>query len=172
MTTSNAIQERTGPMTRDSFGDAGSPAPDSDARGRAVMAELRSLFEDAAFDAAMSHRLARADTSVRFTMEGDEHASITVLLDREPIELVLDGDRHSPEVELIAPWQVLDRLFDEDYHLTMAVIRHEVAFRGPVRKLLLVMPILQHFADAKRSAEAAADEVVADTFSPLARRTA
>lgn len=172
MITSNATQERTRSMTRDSFGDAVTPAPEAAAKGRALMAELRGLFEEAARDPAMGHRLARANTSVRFTAAEDEQASLTVLLDREPIEVLPDGDQHSTEVELVVPWQVLDRLFDEDYHLTMAVIRHEVAFRGQVRKLLMVMPILQHFADAERSAEPDSEDGVADALSPLARRTA
>lgn len=138
-------------------GKAGGAEPPAAARerGRAVFEEFRQLLHDAARDSVVGGRLARADTSARISLADDAQISLTLLFDREPIEILPEDNGHAPEIQISIHWQDLERVFHENYHLAMAIARGEVTFRGPVRKLLRVMPILQHFAERRGEQRAA-----------------
>ena len=107
--------------------------------------DLLTTLQSAATDRAVGHRLANAQTSVHLRVVDDHGAALTLLLDREPPE-VLEGTIGEAEVELELPAAHLARLWDEDYHLAMAIAKGEVAYHGPVRKFLRVMPVLQRFS--------------------------
>jgi hypothetical protein len=38
----------------------------------------------------------------------------------------------------------LARLYSPDFHLSMAILRGRVGYRGPVRKFLRVTPVVRH----------------------------
>jgi hypothetical protein len=89
----------------------------------------------------LSRRLALADTTVRIELADEEDLALTLLLDRTPIEVV-DGSGDA-EVGLTIASIDLERLWLEDFHLPMAIVRGRVLTRGPVRKFLRVMPIVR-----------------------------
>lgn len=107
--------------------------------------DLLTTLQSAARDRAVGHRLANAQTSVHVRVVDGHGAALTLLLDREPPE-VLEGTIGEAEVELELPAAHLARLWDEDYHLAMAIAKGEVAYHGPVRRFLRVMPVLQRFS--------------------------
>jgi hypothetical protein len=143
-----------GVASADHPGDAPTPfgsAGEADA-GPAVddhlLARLRGLLLAAA-DGSPSQNPARAATSVAiFTREGDDGAVpfAQLLLDREPILVQRgDGDGRS-EIDLTLTRADLVRLVEGDLHLPLAIARGDVAFRGPVRKLLRITPVLRSLA--------------------------
>jgi hypothetical protein len=89
----------------------------------------------------LSRRLALADTTVGIELADEEDLALTLLLDREPIEVV-DGSA-DPEISLTIASIDLERLWLDDFHLPMAIAHGRVRPRGPVRKFLRVMPILR-----------------------------
>ena len=93
----------------------------------------------------LSRRLALADTTVRIDLADEEDLSLTLLLDRTPVEVV-DGSTEA-EVSITIASIDLGRLFTEDFHLPMAIARGRVLPRGPVRKFLRVMPIVRGLDD-------------------------
>jgi hypothetical protein len=107
--------------------------------------DLLSTLQAAIGDRAVAHRIAAAQTSVHLRVRDDGGAALTILLDREPPE-VLEGTIGEAEVEIDLPASHLARLWDEDYHLAMAIAKGEVGYNGPVRKFLRVMPVLQRFS--------------------------
>lgn len=92
-------------------------------------------------DELLSRRLALADTTVRIQLADEDDLAVTLMLDRTPIE-VLDGAGDA-EVALTIASIDLDRLWLEDFHLPMAIVRGRVQPHGPVRKFLRVMPIVR-----------------------------
>jgi hypothetical protein len=99
-------------------------------------------MEAAADDERMSSVLARADTTVRIELADDPELGVTLLLDRDPIEIT---DASVPaEVELSIVSVDLARLYSPDFHLSMAIVRGRVGYVGPVRKFLRVTPVVRH----------------------------
>jgi len=70
----------------------------------------------------------RADTTVRIELADDPDLSVSLLLDREPIEVVDDA---GGEVELSIASVDLDRLCSPDFHLAMAIARGRVQYTAP-----------------------------------------
>jgi len=101
-----------------------------------------TAMEAAADDPRLSHRLARADTTVHVVVADEPDLAVTLLLDREQIEVV-DGSTDG-EVELSIASVDLDRLRSPDFHLSMAIARGRVQYQGDVRKFLRVTPVVRH----------------------------
>jgi hypothetical protein len=99
-------------------------------------------MEAAARDERLSRVLARAGTTVRVELADDPELSVTLLLDRDPVELV-DSDEPA-EVEIAIVSVDLARLYSPDFHLAMAIARGRVGYTGPVRKFLRVTPVVRH----------------------------
>jgi hypothetical protein len=89
----------------------------------------------------LSRRLALADTTVRIELADEDDLALTLLFDRTPVEVV-EGSTDA-DVSLTIASIDLDRLWLEDFHLPMAIVRGRVLPRGPVRKFLRVMPIVR-----------------------------
>jgi hypothetical protein len=86
-------------------------------------------------------RLAKARTSVTFQIRGHPGAAATVLLDRdppilaagaEPAEIVIEFDRAQAASFAIGEFSLPPRLLTGD-----------VAYQGPIRKYLMVDPVLR-----------------------------
>ena len=101
-----------------------------------------TAMEAAAHDKRMSSVLARADTSVRIEVADDPELSVTLLLDRDPIEVTDDPVQAEVEISIVSV--DLARLYSPDFHLAMAITRGRVGYRGPVRKFLRVTPVVRH----------------------------
>ncbi|UTI62661.1 hypothetical protein NBH00_14975 [Paraconexibacter antarcticus] len=123
---------------------AASSAPAS-VRLRRLPEMTVAFFAAAATDAELSERMSFADTvvHVHFTdLDGD--AAATVYLDRDPIGAEL-GAVGAAEVQLWAPAAAYLDLFTGREALPIAILRGAVQYKGPVRKFLRVVPILQSF---------------------------
>jgi hypothetical protein len=100
-----------------------------------------AAMEAAAQDERLSSVLARANTTVRICLADDPELCVTLLLDRNPIEVVDGG---AAEVEIWIVSVDLARLYSPDFHLSMAISRGRVRYTGPVRKFLRVTPVVRH----------------------------
>jgi hypothetical protein len=108
----------------------------------AALDRFCSAMEAAAQDERLSSVLARADTTVRICLADDPELCVTLLLDRNPIEVV---ESEGPaEVEIWIVSVDLARLYSPDFHLSMAISRGRVKYTGPVRKFLRVTPVVRH----------------------------
>jgi hypothetical protein len=117
--------------------------------------ELVTLLQAAADDPVVGHRLMFGQTTVRLIVEDRDHQQLLLLLDREPVEVVEGMDGLEAETDIWITSELLGRLWEENFHLAMAIAKGHVTFHGPVRKFLRVMPILQDFARRTHQAEAA-----------------
>jgi hypothetical protein len=97
----------------------------------------------AAHDPILSPVLARAGATVRIELADDPELSVTLLLDRDPVEVV-DGSDEPADVEISIVSVDLARLYSPDFHLSMAIARGRVGYTGLVRKFLRVTPVVRH----------------------------
>jgi hypothetical protein len=96
----------------------------------------------AAQNERLSRVLARANTTVRIELADDPELSITLLLDRYPIEVTQTAEPAEVEISIVSV--DLARLYSPDFHLSMAIARGRVGYTGPVRKFLRVTPVVRH----------------------------
>jgi hypothetical protein len=96
----------------------------------------------AAQDERLSSVLARAHSTVRIELADDPELSVTLLLDRNPIEVVQTDEAAEVEISIVSA--DLARLYSPDFHLAMAISRGRVGYTGPVRKFLRVTPVVRH----------------------------
>jgi hypothetical protein len=109
-----------------------------------------AAMQAAAREPRLSSVLSRANTTVRIELADDPELSVTLLLDRNPIEVV---ETDAPaEVEISIVSVDLARLYSPDFHLSMAIARGRVGYTGPVRKFLRVTPVVRHASLPKLAA--------------------
>jgi hypothetical protein len=96
----------------------------------------------ASHDREMSKVLARANATVRIELMDEPDLFVTLLLDRDPIEVV-EADVGA-DIEMSIVSVDLARLYSPDFHLAMAIQRGRVGYTGPVRKFLRVSPVVRH----------------------------
>lgn len=103
------------------------------------------FFRRGADDAELSERMSFAATVVQITytdVAGEN--TCTVWLDRDPIEADLGGSGDA-EIELSMDAETGISLFTGQVALPIAILNGDVTYRGPVRKFLRVVPIMQSF---------------------------
>ena len=105
-----------------------------------------------ASDPELSRRLSLAETTVEFVLADDPDLSITLLLDRTPIEVHRDCGRETPRSSCGSPASTSTHLCSGEFKLAMAIARGRVIATGPVRKFLRVVPVLGHSALATTAA--------------------
>lgn len=112
-----------------------------DAHG--LVSEIARALEGLVLDPIYAARLAGAGITVTVDIvDSEPAAALTLLLDRTPIEIgtyLLD----SPDVLLRVPAAELQALWDGDEHLPTLIAVGRVGYRGPVRRLLRVLPVLR-----------------------------
>jgi phospholipid/cholesterol/gamma-HCH transport system ATP-binding protein len=111
------------------------------AESERVLQEFGATIEDAADDEELSHRLSLAETTVEFILADEPDLSLTLLLDRNPIEVRRDYDEEA-EISLRIASFDLEHLCSGEFKLAMAIARGRVVASGPVRKFLRVVPVL------------------------------
>lgn len=119
---------------------AGTGAP-----GAAAIARLAAGLRDVLADADIARRLGRADTSVTFRDAHDGDA-VALVLTAAAAE-VRGGARGGTEVEIAMTPEAVDDLLGARLPLALILARRELAWSGPVRKLLRVDPILRRALD-------------------------
>jgi hypothetical protein len=127
---------------------------DGTAAARAYCEQALERFcqsmETAANDPRLSTVLSRANTSVRIQLADEPDLAVTLLLDRDPIEVV---DRADAEISMQIISVDLARLYSPDFHLSMSIVRGRVRYKGPVRKFLRVSPVVRHASLPQMSAQ-------------------
>jgi putative sterol carrier protein len=111
-----------------------------DAVDRAV-GDLRALIAAVVDDPAAGARVALADTKVRIKLSDGAGYAFTLYLDREPVEL---GEA-DPDAEIVLAMTAsqLEQLTRGDLALAMEIAHGRIAYSGPVRKFLRIIPILR-----------------------------
>jgi hypothetical protein len=108
----------------------------------AALDRFTAAMRAAASDERLSEVLARAKTTVWVQLADEPDLGVTLLLDRNPVEIV-DGHTDT-EVEIAIVSADLDRLYSPEFHLPMAIARGRVRYTGHVRKFLQVTPVIRH----------------------------
>lgn len=114
--------------------------PPSQEEAEAIFDSFREIMEVGSRDPVFGHRLALAQTVAHVHISDAEDLTLSLLLDREPIE-ALEGPVGDPEVEIFIKSRDVDRFWNGEMHLAMAIAEGQVQYRGPVRKLLRIVPI-------------------------------
>ena len=107
-----------------------------------ALERFSAAMEAAARDGRLSRVLRRAATTVRIELADDPELWLTLLLDRDPVEVV--DDERAAEVEISIVSVDLARLYSPDFHVAMAIARGRIGYTGPVRKFLQVTPVVRH----------------------------
>ncbi|MHB8693470.1 MAG: hypothetical protein ACYDHH_19715 [Solirubrobacteraceae bacterium] len=109
---------------------------------RTDRAHLRDRLEQAlSTDDPRINRLGGAGTSVCFQVRDDPGQSATLLLDRSPPS-VIGGDEPA-EITIELNNQQAERLARGSLSLPPLLLTGAVGYRGPVRKYLMVDPVLR-----------------------------
>ena len=114
--------------------------PPSQEEAEAIFDSFREIMEVGSRDPVFGHRLALAQTVAHVHVSDADDLTLSLLLDREPIEAI-EGKVGDAEVELFIKSRDIDRFWNGEMHLAMAIAEGKVQYRGPVRKLLRIVPI-------------------------------
>jgi hypothetical protein len=117
------------------------PSHAQDIVERAV-GDLRTLIRAVAEDPAAGARAALADTTVGIRLS--DGYTVTLFLDREPVEL--DTAEYDTEIALAMTAPQLEQLIRGELALAMEIAHGRIAYTGPVRKFLRIVPILRRVA--------------------------
>lgn len=122
-------------------------------RAQAVFDAFRDIMGSAADHPELSHRLAGADVVLNVHLrDSPQELTLALHLDRTPIA-VSQGAEPQAEVDLWIDTNDVLRFWTGDVHLAMLVLNREVETRGPIRKVLRVVPIARRLvAEFQRSA--------------------
>ena len=115
------------------------------AEERDVYAHIGRLFQEMAEDAELASQFQRANTVVQYRYSHPE-ATITVDIrtDSEP-RVDLGETDLEPEVVMIMAADTAHRFFLGEVNVTVALARGEIRARGPVAKILKLVPLVKPF---------------------------
>lgn len=111
-------------------------------------------MELAAVTPELSSSLALSRTVTRFCVQEAPELSLTLLLDREPIEAV-QGSAGEAESEILIGAHDLLSFVRGELQLPMAIAKGRVSYTGPVRKFLRAAPILRRAARVQAAGDGA-----------------
>jgi putative sterol carrier protein len=111
---------------------------------RAITA-VHGLIRTIAHDPTASGRIALADTTVSVKLSDGPGHVFTLYLDREPIEMADHDDR--AEITLAMTAIQLEQLIRGELRLAMEIAHGRIAYDGPVRKFLRVVPIIRRISN-------------------------
>jgi phospholipid/cholesterol/gamma-HCH transport system ATP-binding protein len=110
-------------------------------RAQRTLDAFRTRIEAAARNERLARRLAQADTTVRIELADEPDLGVTLQLHGDRVGV--DDNGAAAEVEMNLSSVDLERIYTEDFNLSMAIARGRVLVSGPVRKFLRVMPIVR-----------------------------
>lgn len=128
---------------------------------------FRSLMQMVADDARASERMALADTTVRLELTDGPGYAITILLNRAPI--ALSEVEEEAQITLAMTAIQLEELTRGELAVAMEIAHGRIAYSGPVRRFLRVLPILRRVSRqwlAGPDHDRGPDLPVAETSSP------
>jgi hypothetical protein len=125
-----------------------------------MLEDFAQTIESGVREHELGDRLKLADTTINITLADEPDLSVTILLDRSPIEVV-EGVVDAEARIWIASVD-LTRMWSEDFYLAMAITKGRLQAEGPVRKFLRVVPTLRVLSETYRQiAESPDSEEVA-----------
>jgi hypothetical protein len=113
-----------------------------------TLEDFALTIESGAREHGLSDRLKLADTTINITLADEPDLSVTILLDRSPIEVV-DGVVDAEARMWIASVD-LTRIWSPDFYLAMAITKGRLRVEGPVRKFLRIVPVLRVLSETYR----------------------
>jgi hypothetical protein len=113
-----------------------------------MLEDFALTIESGVREHGLSERLKLADTTINITLADEPDLSVTILLDRSPIEVV-DGVVDADARIWIASVD-LTRIWSPDFYLSMAITKGRLRVEGPVRKFLRIVPILRVLSETYR----------------------
>jgi hypothetical protein len=113
-----------------------------------TLREFALTIETGAREHGLSDRLRLADTTINITLADEPDLSVTLLLDRSPIEVV--DDLIDAEARIWIASVDLTRIWSADFYLAMAITKGRLRIEGPVRKFLRIVPILRVLSETHR----------------------
>jgi SCP-2 sterol transfer family protein len=108
-----------------------------------VYAFIGRLFQELAVDPDLAPRFKRANTTVQYQLS-DPHAVITVdLRPDEHVRVDLGPTNLDPEVVMATSADTAHEFWMGKVNLTEALARGEITAKGPVAKILRLVPLVQ-----------------------------
>jgi hypothetical protein len=108
-----------------------------------VYAHLGRLFEELVADPELGPNIQRADTIVQYRYR-DPEATITVDIRSDVEPRVQLGDTElEPEVIMSMDADTAHRFFLGDVNVTVALARGQIKAKGPVAKILKLVPLVK-----------------------------
>jgi hypothetical protein len=113
-----------------------------------TLEDFARTIESGVHEHELSDRLRLADTTINITLADEPDLSVSILLDRSPIE-VLDGVIDAEARIWIASVD-LTRMWSPDFYLAMAITKGRLRIEGPIRKFLRIVPTLRVLSETYR----------------------
>jgi putative sterol carrier protein len=124
-----------------------------------VYANLGTLFQDVMADDELGPRFKAANTIVQYRFRNPDSAVTVKMLEDEDSQVDFGATSLQPEVILVMDADTGHRLWLGHVNVTVALARGEIKARGPVAKILRLVPLAQPvFPRYKAQLEAAGRE--------------
>ena len=108
-----------------------------------VYANLGRLFEDALADAELGPRFQSTDTVVQYRMRRPDSQLTLRTLESEDLRVDFGVTELRPEVVLAMDADTAHRLWLGRVNVTVALARGQISARGPVAKILQLVPLVK-----------------------------
>ena len=102
---------------------------------------IGELFRELAADEELAMKFRAADTVVRYEYRKPDAVMTVKMLADQPLEVVLGGSDLEPEIEMSMDADVAHRFWLGKVNVTIAMARGQIKARGPVSKILKLVPL-------------------------------
>lgn len=106
-----------------------------------VYAVLGKLFQDIVADEELGPKFRRANTIVRYEYAEPESVITVRLLEGEPAAVDFGASEMEPEVTMTMEADTAHRFWLGHVNVTVALTRGQIKARGPVAKILKLVPL-------------------------------
>jgi hypothetical protein len=106
-----------------------------------VYETIGKLFQDIAADEELGPRFRKADTIVRYQYSDPESAITVRLQESQPPDVDLGESDMEPEVTMTMQADTAHRFWLGQVNVTVALARGEIKAKGPVAKILKLVPL-------------------------------
>jgi hypothetical protein len=106
-----------------------------------VYETIGKLFQDIAADEELGPRFRKADTIVRYQYSDPESAITVRLQEGQPPDVDLGESDMEPEVTMTMQADTAHRFWLGQVNVTVALARGEIKAKGPVAKILKLVPL-------------------------------
>ena len=108
-----------------------------------VYSYIGRLFQDVADDETLVPELQRANTIAQFRTRDPDSVITVKLLDGEPRQVDLGPTALEPEIVMITEADVAHRFWLGKVNVTVALAKGQIRARGPVAKILRLVPLVK-----------------------------